>query len=85
MSTEKTAKPAAASAVKKPAGIAPVKAVVRINGTIVPGDMFRPASAAARTELVETLAAAVDLSDAELALFEKTEVVGSDDPADPIG
>lgn len=89
MTTEtKSAAPAPAAASKtmpdaKPEAIAPVFATMRINGTVMPGEMFRPVDAKARTELVDTLQAARDLSDGELALFEKIESGSTDE--DPLG
>lgn len=78
--------PAAAPASKskaKSGAVAPVFATMRINGTILPGEMFRPDDADARVELVDTLKAARDLSDGELALFEKIESGATDE--DPLG
>lgn len=57
--------------------VKPVVAVHRINGTILPGTMFRP-TAAQLVEL-EKLKAVRDLNEAEAALFEKTEKRPSDD------
>lgn len=82
------AKPAApapaAKAPPAPKAVAPVYALMRINGVHVPGDIFTPASEAQRVELVETLEAARDLSAAELALFEKINAAAATDE-DPIG
>lgn len=92
MTTEtKPAETAAAPASKskaKSGAVAPVFATMRINGTILPGEMFRPDDADARVELVDTLKAARDLSDGELALFEKIESGATDAGAtdeDPLG
>ena len=55
----------------------PVYALHRINGTIEPGTLFRPANANDRKEL-EQLEAVRELTEAEAAIFEKTEAAGDD-------
>lgn len=72
--------PKAAPKAARAAAVAPVYATSRINGDTLPGDIFVPASAAERVELVDTLKAARDLSDEELALFEKLGGAASEDP-----
>jgi len=81
--TEKveTAKPEAApkaTKTKAPAGVKPVVAVCRINGTILPGTIFRPADEAQRVELFD-LKAVEEPSDADIALFEKQSAQAGED------
>jgi len=75
--TEKveTAKPAAKAPkaeapVAAPAAVKPVVAVCRINGSILPGTIFRPADEGQRKELFD-LKAVEEPTDADIALFEK--------------
>lgn len=63
----KTHKPTAAVA-KTHGGVAPVKAVHRINGTILPGTIFTPKSEDQRDELL-ALEAVVELDATEAKLF----------------
>jgi len=73
MSTETETTPAEkpAKAPKAAASpVAPVKAVVRINGDVLPGTMFVPKDADQRQELIN-LEAVEELSEAEQALFDK--------------
>lgn len=77
--TTPTKKPAVAAAPTAQV-VKPVVAVHRINGTILPGTMFRPTSAAQLAEL-EKLNAVRDLNEAEAALFEKTDRTSDDEIA----
>lgn len=58
--------------------VPPVKAVHRINGTIEPDTMFRPASLDEREELF-LLDAVVDLTKDELRVFKETEITSDAD------
>jgi len=81
MADEAPKKTTTTTAAPKPAAtekVQPVVAVARINGTVLPGTMFRPASAKQLAELV-ALNAVRDLNEAEAALFDKTDQRAGDD------